>query len=102
MLHKSRSTPVVPSKSVEEIFDTLAALPPLLRCKECGSELLHLDTTFFSEQGKAWTLPLPVCPNCDGKEEDGEAHSRRGVLSLATGRKPMVASGSKALAVRSR
>jgi hypothetical protein len=59
---------VVPSESVEELFDALSALPRLTRCRKCGTELLHVDATFFSCGGKVWTLPLPFCSNCAGKE----------------------------------
>jgi hypothetical protein len=54
--HSSRSI-IVPSQSVEELFDALSALPRLTRCRNCGTALLHLDATFFSPSGKVWTLP---------------------------------------------
>jgi hypothetical protein len=62
--------PYVSSKAIatgpaEKVFDTLSELAPLVHCPECGSNLLHMNTTFFSERGKTWTLPLPVCPCCD-------------------------------------
>ena len=59
---------IVPSESVEELFDTLSALPRLTRCRKCGTELLHVDVTFFSYGGKVWTLPLPFCSYCVRKE----------------------------------
>jgi hypothetical protein len=55
--------------AVEDLFDTLSDLPSPVRCNRCGSELLHLDATFFSTGGKVWTVPLPVCPKCDLKED---------------------------------
>jgi hypothetical protein len=65
--HSSRSI-IVPSESVEELFDALSALPRLTRCRKCGTELLHVDATFFASSGKVWTLPLPFCSNCARKE----------------------------------
>src|SRR5437660_1338987 len=47
------------SQSVGDFFNTLSTLPRLLRCRRCGSKLLHLDATFFSQSRKVWTLPLP-------------------------------------------
>jgi hypothetical protein len=65
--HSSRSI-IVPPESVEELFDALSALPRLTRCRTCGTELLHVDATFFSYGGKVWTLPLPFCSYCARKE----------------------------------
>ncbi len=59
---------IVPSESVEELFAALSALPRLTYCRKCGTELLHLDATFFSYGGKVWTLPLPFCSNCNQEE----------------------------------
>ena len=61
----SVSSTVSPTQSVEEFFDSLSALPPFIHCRQCGSKLLHVDITFLSEGGKAWTLPLPSCPKCE-------------------------------------
>jgi hypothetical protein len=58
------SAPIAATKAVEELFDTLSALPPLTCCCNCGSKLLHVPTTFFSDSGKVWTLLLPVCTDC--------------------------------------
>jgi hypothetical protein len=55
---------IVPSESVAELFDALSALPRLTRCRKCDTELLHLDATFFSDDGKVWTLPVPFCSTC--------------------------------------
>jgi hypothetical protein len=55
---------IVPSESVAELFAALSALPRLTRCRKCGTELLHLDATFFSDGGKVWTLPVPFCSTC--------------------------------------
>jgi hypothetical protein len=61
----SASSTVAPTQSIEELFDSLSTLPPSIHCRQCGGKLLHVDATFFLESGKAWTLPLPVCPNCE-------------------------------------
>jgi hypothetical protein len=55
--------------AVEDLFEALSELPSPVRCNRCGSGLLHLDATFFSPGGKVWTVPLPVCPKCDLKED---------------------------------
>jgi len=65
--HSSHSI-IVPSESVEELFDALSALPRLTRCRKCGTELLHVDATFFPPSGKVWTLPLPFCSKCNREE----------------------------------
>lgn len=61
----SVSSPVVLTESVEELFDTLSALPLSIHCLKCGTKLLHVHATFVSASGKVWTLPLPICPNCE-------------------------------------
>jgi len=68
---ESKSQPIgVPSESVKKLFDALSALPRLTHCQKCGTELLHVDATFFSCGGeKVWNLPLPFCSNCN-REED--------------------------------
>ena len=52
---------------VKELFDTLTALPIPEYCRHCRSKSLLVDATFFSRGEKFWTIPLPVCPNCDLK-----------------------------------
>jgi hypothetical protein len=69
MESESRTITVVPPQAAEDLFNTLSALPPLIHCPKCGFKLLHLDATFFSQNGKVWTLPLPVCPKCDLKQD---------------------------------
>lgn len=65
---------VVPSNAVQELFDTLSALPRLTHCRKCNSELLHVDATFFSYGGETvWNLPLPFCSNCAEREKEAEA-----------------------------
>ncbi len=70
MARNASQSIAVPSESVGELFDALSALPPLTHCRKCGTELLHLDATFFSYGGKVWTLPLPFCENCARAEDD--------------------------------
>jgi hypothetical protein len=36
----------------------------VMATNKCGTELLHLDATFFSDGGKVWTLPVPFCSTC--------------------------------------
>ena len=68
MANNSPRSIIVPSESVEELFDALSALPRLTNCRKCGTALLHVDATFFSPNGKVWTLPLPFCSNCNREE----------------------------------
>jgi hypothetical protein len=65
MVNKSPSISSTVVPSVEELFDALSALPPLVHCRKCGSRLLQMNATFFSYGGKVWTLSLPVCTNCE-------------------------------------
>ena len=53
--------------AAQRLMDTLLAQPAAFRCPKCGSELLHVDTTLLSEDGKAWMIPLPICTNCSGE-----------------------------------
>ena len=68
MANNSSRSIIVPSESVEELFDALSALPRLTRCRTCGTALHHVDATFVSDGGKVWTLPLPFCSSCVRKE----------------------------------
>jgi hypothetical protein len=65
MVNKSLSISSTVVQSVEELFDALSALPPLVHCRRCGSRLLQMNATFFSYGGKVWNLPLPVCTTCE-------------------------------------
>ena len=65
MVNQSLSTSSTVVQSVEELFEALSALPPLVHCRKCGSRLLQMNATFFSYGGKVWNLPLPVCTNCE-------------------------------------
>ena len=64
MVNKSPSISSTVVQSVEELFDALSALPPLVHCRKCGSRVLLMNATFFSYGGKVWNLWLPVCTNC--------------------------------------
>ena len=75
----SASSLVTPIQSVEELFNSLSALPPLFHCLQCGSKLLHVDATFVSEGGKAWTLRLPFCPNCERSQVSPEFPDKTGL-----------------------
>ena len=59
-----RQAPELPPH-VKELFDAVLALPTPEECRQCGSKLMQVDTTFFSLGAKVWTVPLPVCPKCD-------------------------------------
>jgi hypothetical protein len=50
---------------LKELFDNLSALPSPHQCRKCGSELMHVNATFFSLGERVWNLPLPVCPRCE-------------------------------------
>jgi hypothetical protein len=65
MVHKSLSVSSTVVQTVEELFDALSALPPLVHCRKCGSRLLQRNATFFSYGGRVWNLPLPVCTKCE-------------------------------------
>ena len=60
-----------PHSALHSLFEALASEPPRAACLKCGSKMMHLDTTFFSPgpSGKVWTVPLPVCPKCNLKED---------------------------------
>jgi hypothetical protein len=51
---------------LEALFDTLSTQPPIQHCPACGFAMSHLDATFSSQQGKSWTVALPVCLKCKG------------------------------------
>lgn len=53
--------------AAQRLMDTLLAQPAAFRCPKCRSELLHVDTTLLSEDGKAWMIPLPICTNYSGE-----------------------------------
>jgi hypothetical protein len=77
MGNENSRIPIDQPRSAQEIFDALSVLPRQTRCCKCGMELLHIEATFLSEKGHVWTLPLPICPKCDLKEETSK------VLSVA-------------------
>src|ERR1700676_331222 len=55
--------------AVEHLFKRLSAKPSPAQCRKCSSQLMQLDTTFFSSGGKIWTVALPVCPRCELKDD---------------------------------
>jgi hypothetical protein len=65
---------------VDELFDTLSALPPLTYCRKCCAKLLHVHATFSSDGGKSWTLSLPICRNCEPPQVSQE---RSAITSLS-------------------
>ena len=52
---------------VEELFETLKAQPTSPQCRKCGAMVMIVTSTFFTLEpdGKAWVIPLPLCPQCD-------------------------------------
>jgi hypothetical protein len=74
---KHSKIPIDQPRSAQEIFDDLFVLPHETQCRKCGMELLHMEATFLSEKGNVWTLPLPVCPKCDLKEEISKARGAK-------------------------
>jgi hypothetical protein len=64
----SESSPI--QAAIKELFDALSAKPSRELCTKSGSNMVHLDITFFmsgtSEQ--VWSIPLPVCARCDLKQ----------------------------------
>jgi hypothetical protein len=56
-----------PSSIVEELMDTLSALPHPKECPKCGSRLAYVKIMFFSarEDGETWPILLPLCAKCD-------------------------------------
>jgi hypothetical protein len=69
MANTSLSSTEAQSQLIDKLFDALSAIPPLLHCPKCGTELLHTNATFFTLAGKEWTVPVPHCPQCDLNEE---------------------------------
>jgi hypothetical protein len=69
-VNRCMSSPTVRA-AVEGLFDSLAEEPTKFHCTKCGSNLSHVEVTFFSPgpSGKIWTVLLPVCPKCDLKED---------------------------------
>jgi hypothetical protein len=59
MVSKSLSISSTVVQSVEEFFDPLSALPPLVYCK-CGSRLLQMNAAFFS-YGRKGVEPPVTC-----------------------------------------
>ena len=56
---------------VRDLIKTLTTKLIRGKCRECGSKLIHVDTTFFTPgpTGRVWTVAVPVCPRCDLKDD---------------------------------
>jgi hypothetical protein len=74
----SGSISVSPSQFAERILDVLSALPPPLHCQNCGSAVIHQDTT-LSYNGKVSKIQLPICPKCNQKDEQVNTPANRKV-----------------------
>jgi hypothetical protein len=61
---------VVPS-FVDELMETVSALPIQVSCSRCGSRLRHVEATFFSsrEEGKAWKVLLSIMPRVQRRSQ---------------------------------
>jgi hypothetical protein len=66
-MDSGRTDPKISMGEIEALLDGLCAQPPLVcMCKDCGSEMLRIDTIFFlCGNDRGWKLPLPLCPKCD-------------------------------------
>lgn len=51
--------------ATEQLFNELSFVPRSVHCPKCGSLLSHLKMTFSSQHGKVWTIPLPICEQCN-------------------------------------
>ena len=63
---------------VEDLFETLKASSLSRQCRTCGSKVMIVKSTFFTlePQGKAWVIPLPLCPQCDLGESAASTPTR--------------------------
>jgi hypothetical protein len=63
---------------LEDFLAMQSALPPKTHCSSCNAVLLLMEGTFFFlDSEKSWTVPMPVCPNCDLKDVKGGARQIR-------------------------
>lgn len=69
MANTSLSSTEAQSQLIDKLFDARSAIPPLLHCRQCGTELLHAECHVFTLADKEWTVPVPHCPQCDPNEE---------------------------------
>jgi hypothetical protein len=54
---------------LEAFLANQSALPPKTNCSRCKAVLVLMEGTFFFlGSQKSWTVPMPVCPNCDLKD----------------------------------
>ena len=77
------------SIAIREIEDTLDALVVRARtsrfCSDCGSAVRHIGATFFiCENGRKWSVLLPVCPRCDETPRGREIASREATQGTRT------------------
>ena len=53
-------------RAADKLLNMLSTQPPVTYCPYCKSLLVHIDTTFESQNGTTWTIPLPICQTCAG------------------------------------
>jgi len=78
MKKKSFSISVSPSQFAGRILEVLSALPPLPHCQNCGSAVMHQDTT-LSYNGKVSKIQLPICAKCNQNDEQVNTPANRKV-----------------------
>jgi hypothetical protein len=65
MAKKASKSDLTTIQIVEGWLNALCAVPPE-PCSKCGSLMVHKCATFFLPEGeKSWTIPLPICSNCE-------------------------------------
>jgi hypothetical protein len=64
---------VVSSPLIDKLLEDLSVMQPVLSCGECGTKMLHIDTVFFTPEGKTRILSLPVCPRCYIEKEPAKS-----------------------------
>jgi hypothetical protein len=82
MANKSLCSTEAQSQLIDKLFDALSAIPPLVHCRKCGTELLHANATFSTLAGKEWTLALPRCPQCEVNKETTKCIHPRGRYAI--------------------
>ena len=51
---------------VRELLTSLTLKPPTTwRCETCGAVMQNAMATFTFGDNESWTVPLPICVNCD-------------------------------------
>jgi hypothetical protein len=94
--------PQAAGSSMQVLFDTLSAMPPLENCPECGSIMSHLDATFLSQNGKTWNVPLRAWPKCDVAAQGAGNVFRTRHVTLRRGKPATVRLGIEAAPVASK